>query len=193
MFYTDGMTEYGRDILAGEARLLESFLETCASENPAASLQETIFSSRENRDDAATLALASFEGVVPDRLRFSAIPLAAPIIRSIMNRFCDQERLDDDQRFSVITAVGEAVANAIEHAYGGEDTGVLEIRLDGNPQQISIEIHDRGRWRKFRRNDERGRGIILMHELMDRVRISSAQTGTILTLLLRRNSAVSET
>lgn len=186
IFYTDGMTEYERDVIAGEERLLEASIRACESdpENPAIALQERIFSSSVNRDDAATLALSCFDGPVPEHVEFSAIPLIAPIVRSMLHRFCDQHSVSEDQRFALTMAVGEAIANAVEHAYRGEDTGRVEIRLRAETDCIAVDVQDHGKWRSFERKDERGRGMLLMHELMDRVRITSTQHGTCLSMVM---------
>jgi anti-sigma regulatory factor (Ser/Thr protein kinase) len=186
VFYTDGMTEYERDVIAGEERLLEASVRACESdpENPAIALQERIFSSSVNRDDAATLALSCFDGPVPKRMEFSAIPMTAPIVRAMVNRFCDQSKLSDDQRFALTSSIGEAVANAVEHAYRGEETGKFELRLSAQDDCITVDVQDHGQWRPFERRDDRGRGMLLMHELMDRVRINSAQHGTCLSMVL---------
>jgi anti-sigma regulatory factor (Ser/Thr protein kinase) len=190
IFYTDGMTEYSRDILAGEARLLEAGVRSFASDpdNPALALQERIFDAALNRDDAATLTLSCEDGQVGQTMLFSAIPLAAPIVRSLLHRFCDAHAIDQQRRFSLITAVGEAVANAVEHAYRGERPGYIYVRTFVDKENITVEVEDHGRWRPFQHRDERGRGIVLMHELMDRVRISSAQNRTAITLVMSRDS-----
>ncbi len=67
IFYTDGMTEYSRDIFAGEERLLEASQRAFEvdTENPALALQERIFDARVNRDDAATLTLSCNDGLLP--------------------------------------------------------------------------------------------------------------------------------
>jgi len=189
IFYTDGMTEYSRDVLEGEARLLDTSIRAFASdpENPAIALQERIFDATINRDDAATLTLSCMEGPVAASMAFSAIPIAAPIVRAALHRFCDQHAIDSVQRFSLITAVGEAVANAVEHAYRGEERpGYLFVNVSADNEIVTVEIEDHGRWRPFQRRDERGRGIVLMHELMDRVRITSAQNRTVITLVMGR-------
>jgi anti-sigma regulatory factor (Ser/Thr protein kinase) len=186
VFYTDGMTEYSRDVIAGEQRLIDASARAFIAdpENPAIALQERIFDATINRDDAATLTLTCGDGVVPEEWRFSAIPLAAPVVRSLLHRFCDEHGIDSGARFSLITAIGEAVANAVEHAYRGEVPGYVYLRLAFRDGIVSAEIEDRGRWRPFQRRDERGRGIVLMHELMDRVRITSAQNRTAIALTL---------
>jgi anti-sigma regulatory factor (Ser/Thr protein kinase) len=111
--------------------------------------------------------------------------------RALLHRFCDEYGLDDARRFALITAVGEAVANAVEHAYRGEEPGHLYLRTSADDLNITIEVEDHGRWRPFQRRDERGRGIVLMHELMDRVRITSAQNRTVISLTLGRAEATS--
>lgn len=191
VFYTDGITEYSRDVLAGEEALLQASIRAFEAdpENPAMAVQERIFDATANRDDAATLTLSSVDGVLPPEIAFSAIPLAAPIVRSMVHRFCDEQQLNDAERFSLITSVGEAVANAVEHAYRNEKIGEFFIRMFGDAETVTVEIEDHGRWRPFQQREERGRGIMLMHELMDRVRITSAQHRTILAMTLERAKA----
>ena len=193
IFYTDGMTEYSRDVLAGEERLLEASIRAFEHdpENPAIALQERIFDAAVNRDDAATLTLSVDAGELPEMMRFSAIPLAAPIVRSLLHRFCDEHGITETQRFALITAVGEAVANAVEHAYRGDDPGYVYVRTSIDAHTITVDVEDHGRWRPFQRREERGRGIVLMHELMDRVRITSAQNQTVISLNLHRAQAIS--
>jgi anti-sigma regulatory factor (Ser/Thr protein kinase) len=190
VFYTDGVTEHTRDVIKGEQLLLESSVRAFEQdpENPALALQERIFDATANRDDAATLTLSCVDGSLPSNIRFSAVPLIAPIVRSFIHRFCDEQCVTNAQRFSLITAVGEAVANAVEHAYRGEPPGEVLIRTGADNNSISVDVEDHGRWRPFQRRDERGRGIVLMHELMDHVRITSAQNKTILTLVMNRRA-----
>ena len=191
VFYTDGMIEHSRDVLAGEQQLLAAAVRSSEvdSDNPAIALQERIFDAAVNRDDAATLTLSCADGSVGAELTFSAIPLAAPIVRSLLHRFCDEHAIPSAQRFAIITAVGEAVANAVEHAYRGEETpGYVWVRMSVDDEAVSIEVEDHGRGRPFQRREERGRGIVLMHELMDRVRITSSHDRTIISLILNRQS-----
>jgi len=188
VFYTDGMTEHSRDVIAGERQLLDASIRAFEMdpENPALAIQERIFDATINRDDAATLTLSCHDGRLCTQMRFSAIPLVAPVARSMLHRFCDELVLEGPQRFALITAVGEAIANAVEHAYRGEQPGELMLRVFSDTRSVSVEIEDHGHWRPFQRRDERGRGIVLMHELMDHVRITSAQNKTVITLVMTR-------
>ncbi|MBV9271896.1 MAG: SpoIIE family protein phosphatase, partial [Candidatus Eremiobacteraeota bacterium] len=188
-FYTDGMTEFTRDVLAGEDTLLRACggAAYLTAENPADALQQTIFGTVQNRDDAAVLTLQCEAGSVPAEMRYTAIPMIAPLIRASLQRFADQNGLGEEDRFALTLAVGEAVANAVEHAYRGLTPGMLFIRTHSDDHGITVRIEDQGRWRAFERREERGRGITLMHEMMSGVRISSSQDRTTVILTLARN------
>lgn len=187
-FYTDGMTEYNRNVLEGE----EALLHACASAdvldsaNPAQALQEALFRDTRNRDDAAVLVLAASGADIAQEMRFTAIPLIAPIVRASLNHIADECGLSDEQRFALTLAAGEAVANAVEHAYRGETPGIVSVRAHVAPEAITLDIEDHGRWRAFERREERGRGITLMHEMMTGVKITSAADRTRVTLTLAR-------
>lgn len=185
--YTDGMTEYEHDVLAGERALLAAAAQPAvrAAANPAAALQERIFSSLPNRDDAAALVLVSHDQTIPATMAFSAIPTIAPLARSAMHRLADHCGLSDERRFALVLGVGEALANAIEHAYRKKD-GIVYISTFITPGALTVEIEDRGDWKPFVPREERGRGIALMHELFDGVRIATEQGKTCVRLTLSR-------
>lgn len=188
IFYTDGLTEYGRDILDGERVLLKAGadMQREAPLEPAQYLLETIFKTTPNRDDAATLVLTSDNGPVPDRLVYSATPVAAPLARAALEQVARELHVDEERRFAFLVSVGEAIANAIEHGYRGESgAGPVIVNIRRSPTALDVEIEDHGRWRPFQRREERGRGISLMHELMDGVRISSSQNRTVVALTLK--------
>ncbi|HEY8298142.1 MAG TPA: SpoIIE family protein phosphatase [Candidatus Baltobacteraceae bacterium] len=190
IFYTDGLTEYDRDVVLGEALLLKAAArhDVRSAANPAEGLQNAIFSKTTNRDDAAALTLHCAEGTVHELLSFSAIPLVAPLVRSAMNQIADSCNLNEERRFALLLGTGEAIANAVEHAYRGNPRGEITVRTQITPTTVTVEIEDQGRWRPFVQREERGRGISLMHKLMDGVRITSTQTSTVVTLTLARHA-----
>ncbi|MGZ3498434.1 MAG: ATP-binding SpoIIE family protein phosphatase [Vulcanimicrobiaceae bacterium] len=191
VFYTDGLTEYGRDLILGEELLLKaaSRQHVRSAANPAEELQDAIFATTPNRDDAAALTLSCEDGPVPESLRFSALPIVATLVRATMHRVADYCNLDEDRRFALLVSTGEAIANAIEHAYRGAPPGEIIVRIDIAPTAITVQVEDHGRWRPFQKREERGRGITLMHQFMDGVRITSTKTSTIVTLTLSRHAA----
>ncbi|MDE2571731.1 MAG: SpoIIE family protein phosphatase [bacterium] len=191
VFYTDGMTEYDRDIELGERRLLETISQLSHDGGlTAESLQQHIFASSTNEDDAAALVLSRSEGRVRQlELVYSAIPMVGSIIRAAMRQLAAQLALDEDRTFDLTVAVGEAVANAVEHAYASKSPGTLRVSTDVSDGRLAIEVADDGRWRPIRQQTDRGRGIPLMQSLADGLQINFAQSGTRVKLLLQLGAA----
>jgi serine/threonine-protein kinase RsbW len=91
--------------------------------------------------------------------------------------------------------VVEAVNNAIEHAYGSQPGHPVEVRVALSAGELRVEVRDRGRsmdWpAAIAEMDaaardplaEGGRGLLIMHSLMDRVAYARGQDGwNVLTL-----------
>jgi serine phosphatase RsbU (regulator of sigma subunit)/anti-sigma regulatory factor (Ser/Thr protein kinase) len=190
--YTDGLIEYTRDIVEGEARLADAIRAEIVEPgtSPARSLLRRIFADNKNSDDVAAL-LVTVEDVQPREFRFdfSAIPLGVPLARRALQRYCDHLGLNEDRRYAVVAAIGEAMANAVEHAYGS-DPGIVRLRVALTDGRLVATIEDDGRWKPAQRRDERGRGLPLMRGLMDGVEIQTHQSHTTLRLTLALNSAV---
>ena len=72
---------------------------------------------------------------------FSALPMAVPIVRRSLDRFARAPRPRCRRRFALLTAAGEAVANAVEHAYLGRP-GSYASRPSGDDGML---CHRRGR------------------------------------------------
>jgi anti-sigma regulatory factor (Ser/Thr protein kinase) len=140
-------------------------------------------------DRHATLALTA--GIDPPH-RFAcalpAVPVTAPFVRASLRAFAQSTGLDADRLFALQTAVGEAVANSIEHAYGpASDGGVVRVSAQRGSGDLTVWIEDDGQWRLEGDSCEtRGRGLPLMRALVDAVDIvSDGHSTTVrLTLLL---------
>ena len=87
-------------------------------------------------------------------------------------------------------AVGEALANAVEHGYGDRRSFAVHVR--GDAHVLAIDIVDCGRGFDYAAGDPqcqppsdalRGFGRFIMHELMDRVEY--CERGTRLQLMKR--------
>jgi anti-sigma regulatory factor (Ser/Thr protein kinase) len=178
--YTDGLIEYSRDVVEGERRLLEAVRAGVGATDPepARALLQRVFATHENTDDVAMLTIATAD--VPDSafgFTFTALPMAVPLVRRSLDRFAEQLGLDKDSRFSLLTATGEAMANAVEHAYTVAP-GLVRVQASLNEDQLLVTIEDDGKWKPATRRDERGRGLPLMRALMDAVEIRTHQART---------------
>ncbi|GAC1309295.1 MAG: hypothetical protein NVSMB19_22950 [Vulcanimicrobiaceae bacterium] len=182
--YTDGLTEHSRDVALGEEQLLDAVRAQIVSPSaePAQAIVDRVFAHRKNADDVAALVLA-IEDDAPETFafEFSALPLAVPILRRSLARFLEQRAVRDDDAYAVLLAVGEAAANAVEHAYAGEP-GLVRVRAEHTDETLVIDVLDGGRWKPVERRDERGRGIKIMRALMDRIEIRTMQAETAVRL-----------
>ena len=101
--------------------------------------------------------------------------------------------MGEQDRVGVMVAVGEACANAAEHAYQGREPGPLAVvagvDVDG---MLTVTVQDQGTWRPPDRDPgDRGRGLLIMRQLVDAVVLQEEQ-GTTLTLSLRLRRAAEE-
>jgi anti-sigma regulatory factor (Ser/Thr protein kinase) len=114
--------------------------------------------------------------------------MAVPLVRRSLERFARGLGFGDDHRFSLLTAVGEAVANAVEHAYSGLP-GLVRVHAHAGDDNLVVTVEDDGKWKPAQRRDERGRGLPLMRALMDGVEIRThqARTEVRLTMALRED------
>lgn len=189
VFYTDGLIENDRDVCSGERRLVES-LRALARErdpssawDPAAMLLERIFNGGSNRDDAAALFLSRVAPV--QAYLFSAVPAASSLARAIVADEIAALGIAGERRFGIFVALGEAIANAVEHAYGDDAPGLIRLQTTRNDRFFTLTVEDFGRWRPFVRRPHRGRGIELMHAFMDGVQIRSTHESTCVALKVR--------
>jgi anti-sigma regulatory factor (Ser/Thr protein kinase) len=185
-FYTDGLIEHSHDVLEGEEILVEAMRAEIRdrSGSPALSLMRRVFGERKNSDDAAALFVATSDAPRSDFLfDFSAIPLAVPIVRRTLHRYATRLGLDEDHAYALITAVGEATANAVEHAYP-DRPGIVRLRVANANGKLHATIEDDGRWKQAQKREERGRGLPLMRALMDGVEIRTNQSHTTISLTM---------
>jgi anti-sigma regulatory factor (Ser/Thr protein kinase) len=99
-----------------------------------------------------------------------------PVLRFALEQWLLMSGVDAETMSAALLATHEAAANAIEH--GECEELELEGRLE--PQQmISIEVRDGGSWKTPQAgSDERGRGLQLIHGLMESVTINQGSLGT---------------
>lgn len=74
-----------------------------------------------------------------------AVPATSPQMRAILRNYLTAIPIDE-RRDDVILAAGEALGNAIEHAYRGGD-GVVRLTAAVAGNLLVVEIRDEGRWR----------------------------------------------
>lgn len=183
--YTDGLTEYRHDVIEGERSVLDAVARQIVAPdaNPALALQQLVFGAYRNVDDVATLTLSVTDAKPGESIQItcSAIPLAAPMIRHALLDFAHHQDLPETTRFELVTTVGEAVANAAEHAYQ-DKPGLVTIRVDRLRESLRVQVSDHGRWKPTSRREERGRGLRLIRALSSGLQILTDSNGTVIRL-----------
>ena len=185
VLYTDGLLEYGRDIIAGERILIETVgrSQLAHAAAPATALTDAIFAEVENTDDAAAMVIVGDGEISPRRRwRWSAYPAAASVAREVVREYVREMAVDRAIVERVIPAFGEAIANAIEH---GRPSGRVEVAMETKDGSISLEVSNQGSWVEFVEHDERGRGIAIMNAFADGIAISSTSDMTTMRLTFR--------
>ena len=141
-------------------------------------------------DDIAVLVTHRGEaGLDPFELVLDAAPAALPAVRRRLGRWLADLGMDEQDTVGVMVAVGEACANAAEHAYRGREPGPMGVRADVDVDgMLSVVVWDKGTWRPPDRDPgDRGRGLLIMRQLVDEVSLDERDGTTVrLTVRLRQ-------
>jgi anti-anti-sigma factor len=139
-------------------------------------------------DDVAVLVAHRREiSLEPLQLDLVAVPAALPGVRRRLGAWLGGLGMGEQDRVGVMVAVGEACANAAEHAYRGSEPGPMSVAahvdVDG---VLTVVVRDEGTWRPPDRDPgDRGRGLLIMRQLVDTVVFEEEPQGTTVTLSLR--------
>jgi anti-anti-sigma factor len=126
----------------------------------------------------------------PLQLDLQAQPAALPGVRRRLGAWLTALGMGEQDRVGVMVAVGEACANAAEHAYKGVEPGPMSVTaavdVDG---LLTVTVRDRGTWRPPDRDPgDRGRGLLIMRQLVDGVTLEEG-LGTTVTMSMRLRRA----
>ncbi len=118
------------------------------------------------------------------RLCHRADPAELRHIRRSVATWAEENGLTEDVLVDLQLAVGEAVANGVEHAYGNGDPGTVAVDLDirriDATDVVTVRVTDHGRWRPVPAvRGHRGRGLELIGRLGRRLEIAASRSGTL--------------
>jgi serine phosphatase RsbU (regulator of sigma subunit)/CHASE3 domain sensor protein/anti-sigma regulatory factor (Ser/Thr protein kinase) len=179
LLYTDGLVERRSERLgAGLERL-----ERAVREGPAeadALVDHVLAALAEegpSADDVALLAISPVhDRAAPIRIELPADRSAVTSARRAGARWLTGAGANDMELYELSVALGDACANAVEHAYGPGDA-TFEIGAELVDGEVIIEVRDAGRWRTPR-GVNRGRGLRLMDAFTDSLEIEKRDSGT---------------
>jgi anti-anti-sigma factor len=180
VLYTDGLVERrGERIDAGLQRLAEAAggLADLGPDALVAALAAAVVDEAGPADDIALLVVRALPAPLAERL--PAAPESMRALRRTVAGWESAAGLSEDVREDLELALGEAAANAAEHAYpqgGGEFEYRLARADDGG---LDVRVRDFGRWRPVPEdNGFRGHGLRVIRELTDDLHIDCDEHGT---------------
>jgi anti-sigma regulatory factor (Ser/Thr protein kinase) len=112
---------------------------------------------------------------------------SVPTLRALLHRDLERWEVAEEVADAILLAAGEAVTNAVVHGSWGQRDSVMVVRWSVAAGTFSFSVQDRGPGfdssraamsRRAHPSQNRGRGLYLMHALMDRVVVDSGLSGT---------------
>ncbi|HEX8054066.1 MAG TPA: SpoIIE family protein phosphatase [Thermoleophilaceae bacterium] len=183
ILYTDGLVERRGVPIDEGMRRLEEVAASVAGADPDELCDRLVRLAEDDSvaDDVAVLAIrlpaAAAESLA---MTLPAEPGSLSTMRRAVRDWLGRREVDPAVGNDILVAMGEAAANAVEHAYGpGNAEFRLEARIDAG--EIVVRIYDEGRWRPAR-GSHRGRGLSMMEALMEDVQVDSDESGTVVTM-----------
>jgi anti-sigma regulatory factor (Ser/Thr protein kinase) len=182
--YTDGCVTTDQAGIAGIQTLGEALIEarTLAPSKPALTINRAIFGDRVRVDDATIITITPEPQLAHLDVRLPAELTSAALARTALRRFLATTPLGERRSFDAVVAAGEAVANAIEHAYDRRPNQTFVLRARYEDQTCTILVEDAGAWNDVEPLTSRGRGIAMMRELCDTLEIERLPAGTSVVL-----------
>jgi anti-sigma regulatory factor (Ser/Thr protein kinase) len=188
VLYTDGLVER-RDMWIDDGlALLVDHARAWAGGDPGDLVDHlvgTLLGGGRPDDDVAVLALR-IDPAPADSLdlTLSADPGVLSSMRQSLRGWLSAVGADEDERYDVLVAATEAAANAVEHAYGPVDATFRLEAHAGGEGAVTLIVRDEGSWRPPRGHN-RGRGTLLMQQLMDEFEVTTGDAGTVVRMSKR--------
>jgi anti-sigma regulatory factor (Ser/Thr protein kinase) len=183
--YTDGLVERrGETIDVGIERLTDALraLGTQPIEEVADGLLALLDPSGRTDDTAVVCARVPSPDAPHRTYRIPADPAQLAVLRRALRTWLAERGVEASAREEIMVAVTEAVSNAIEHGYGGDDTRTVVVETCVSDTDVAVTVRDRGRWLGQLRRPERGRGLHLMRDLMGELDVTPSDQGTIVRM-----------
>ena len=98
-------------------------------------------------------------------------------LRHLLASLLEALGVDAARRADVVLAVGEALANAVEHAYAGAETGgSIEMAAHSNDDgSLVVEVIDNGRFIEREGTPGRGFGLRIVRAVARDVRVERSE------------------
>ena len=134
-----------------------------------------------SHDDVALLVVRLLGTPAVLDVEVPASPASLAPLRHRLRAWLTLRGVGEARAADTVLAVSEACNNAIEHAYATR-AGTVRVVAEHLGATLRIVVEDAGGWRETEPDPERGRGIPIMHGIMERVEIERQPAATRVTL-----------
>ncbi|MFI9005756.1 SpoIIE family protein phosphatase [Actinosynnema sp. NPDC053489] len=179
VLYTDGLVERrGAVVDQGLERLLDTVRD--AHDLSPRALSDAITSAllADGQEDDVALVVARH---LPPPLRDTvpALPAELSVMRRRVAAWATAAGLSADLLDDLQLALGEAAANAVDHAYPPGEPGDFTYDVATTAGGVRVVVRDRGRWRPEPEDKgHRGRGLQIIRTIAERTEFHRTEDGT---------------
>ena len=180
LLYTDGLVERRAEpIDAGIARVAEVLAQTITL--PVDAVADAMLdrlAPESGYDDDVAIVLYRHPGC-PLVLENEAVATRLADVRRRLSAWLRSESVPDSLVADIVLVVNEACSNSVEHAYRGREPGTMRIEAAIVERRVAVQVTDSGSWKTPPADPgTRGRGLLLMRALSDRVEVDGTAEGT---------------
>src|SRR5262249_52623493 len=145
VLFTDGVVERRGEAIDVGLDRLDAVVATAAATPER--LADAVLGSPLVREDDAAVLVAKRPTTTGFAFSGPAEPAQLPLLRQLFDRWLSARGVASALRAELLLALGEAAANAVEHAYGPSVLGQFRARATIDDRGIEIVVSDDGRWR----------------------------------------------
>jgi PAS domain S-box-containing protein len=180
LLYTDGLVERrDESIDGGIARVTEVLAQTI--ELPIEAVADAMLDRLAptlGYDDDVAIVLYRHPGSALV-IENAAIPARLSDIRHRLADWLRCASVPEPLAADIVLVVNEACSNSAEHAYRGREPGTMRVEAALGDRHIHIQVSDSGSWKPPPADPgTRGRGLLLMRTLSERVDLDGTAEGT---------------
>jgi anti-sigma regulatory factor (Ser/Thr protein kinase) len=180
LLYTDGLVERRDEpIDTGMARVAEVMAQTI--ELPVDAVADALLDKLGpalGYDDDVAIVLYRHPGcglVIEN----TAIPTLLTDIRRQLADWLRGVGVPESLAADIVLVVNEACTNSVEHAYRGREPGMMRVQAALEEGHIQVQVADAGSWKTPPADPgTRGRGLLLMRALSERMDVDGTAGGT---------------
>jgi PAS domain S-box-containing protein len=184
LLYTDGLVER-RDapIDAGIARVVEVMEQTIELpvDGVADAMLDKLAPALGYDDDVAIVVYRHPGSALV--IENAAIPARLSDIRHRLADWLRCASVPEQLASDIVLVVNEACSNSAEHAYRGREPGTMRVQAAVGERHIHVQVSDSGSWKTPPADPgSRGRGLLLMRTLSERVDLDGTAAGTTVSM-----------